>query len=114
MPTIIFSPSSQLKQVEDFPASVERSVKGAIHVRPGTTCVVTDGEAAHLKARGVVFTTAGPKPTPPARVGTTPERPTVNPGRPSIPPPALDLPSFSDAALRPRSSEDCDEVDVLK
>lgn len=61
MPTITYSPTSQLTQVEDFPADCERTVKGALHVRPGTTAVVSEGEAAHLKARGVAFSVAGAK-----------------------------------------------------
>ena len=66
MPTIIYSPSSQPRQVDDFPADCERTVKGALHVRPGSTCVVSDGEAAHLKASGVQFAAVA-QPRPSAR-----------------------------------------------
>jgi hypothetical protein len=59
MPTIIFSPTAQLQQVDDFPKDCERSVTGAIHIRPGSTVVVTDGEAAHLKTKGIVFSVVG-------------------------------------------------------
>lgn len=59
MPTIIFSPSAQLTQVEDFPADCERTIKGALHVRPGATCTVTSGEAEHLKKRGIAFMAVG-------------------------------------------------------
>jgi hypothetical protein len=64
MPTIIFSPSSQPQQVEDFPEKCDRTVKGAIHVRPGSSCIVSDGEAEHLKSRGVAFIVAKKSPVP--------------------------------------------------
>jgi hypothetical protein len=69
MPTIIFSPSAQLQQIDDFPADCQRSVKGAIYVAPGRTCVVSDCEAAFLKKRAVAFSVVGAPlkpPTPPA------------------------------------------------
>ena len=66
--TIIFSPMTQVAQVEDFPEGAARSVKGALHVKPSATRVVTQDEAQHLKARGINFTVIGgklSKPTPP-------------------------------------------------
>ncbi len=77
MPTIIFSPSAQLTAVEDFPKDCARTVKGALHIRPGATCTVTDGELAHLKTLGVAFVVAGPKKPPQTAVAS-----------PSAPPPA--------------------------
>lgn len=61
MPNIIYSPTAQLVQVEDFPDGCERTVKGALHVRPGAFAIVSDGEAAHLKRKGVPFSLVGPK-----------------------------------------------------
>jgi hypothetical protein len=89
MPTIIFSPSAQLQQIDDFPADCGRTVVGAIHVAPGRTCVVSDDEAAHLKARGVVFSVAGAPLKPPAasRAGRKPA--------PAAPPPTTPLPGQS-------------------
>lgn len=49
MPVIRFSPQAQALQVEDFPKDCERSCKGALHVRPNTTAIVTKGELAHLQ-----------------------------------------------------------------
>jgi hypothetical protein len=39
------------RQVDGFPEGCERSRKGAIHLRPASTLVVTEGELAHLKAQ---------------------------------------------------------------
>jgi hypothetical protein len=36
------------RQIEGFPADCERSVKGSLHVRPGTL-VITAGELEHLR-----------------------------------------------------------------
>ena len=36
--------------VEDFPSDSERSVKGALHLRPGRSLTVTDDEYAYLMA----------------------------------------------------------------
>jgi hypothetical protein len=90
MPTIIFSPSAQLLQVEDFPADTERTVKGALYVRPGATSVVSDGEAAHLKKLGIAFTVSGapkvaalPAPKPPL----APSLPVASLPSPSVPAP---------------------------
>lgn len=88
MPTIIFAPTTQLTQVEDFPADCDRTVKGALHVRPGATCVVNDAEAEHLKKRGIAFTVsastkAAPLPAPVPSAG--PAEPVV-----AVPSPSLD------------------------
>jgi hypothetical protein len=89
MPTIIYSPTSQLSQVEDFPADCERTVKGALYVRPGATAVVSDGEAARLQARGIVFTVVGgPKPVPVAALPAP-----KPPSKPSAPIATLPVPS---------------------
>lgn len=80
MPNILYSPTAQLMQVEDFPENCERTVKGALHVRPGATAAVSDGEAAHLKRRGVPFSVLGPKVSlkPPAKpVAPTKTQPTA-------------------------------------
>lgn len=77
MQTIIFSPTAQLSQVDDFPVDCERSVKGAIHVRPGASATVTEREAEHLKKKGIPFAyIKAAKPLPTAKVvqpGATPE-----------------------------------------
>jgi len=62
MPTIVYSPGVQVQQVE-IPKEVERSIKGALYIRPGATVTVTDGEAKHLKAQGVKFIEVGAKAT---------------------------------------------------
>lgn len=80
MPTIIFSPSAQLSTVDGFPKECERTVKGALHIRPGATCIVTDGELAHLKTLGVAFVVTG------ARKST--QAPQTAVAQPSVPPPA--------------------------
>ncbi|MGD9749391.1 MAG: hypothetical protein AB7W59_00185 [Acidimicrobiia bacterium] len=36
------------RQIEGFPADCERSVKGSLHVKPGTL-LVTEGELEHLR-----------------------------------------------------------------
>lgn len=36
------------RQIEGFPADCERSVKGALHIRPGTL-TITEGELEHLR-----------------------------------------------------------------
>lgn len=36
-------------QVDGFPEKCERSCKGALHLRPSSTAVATDGELAHIK-----------------------------------------------------------------
>lgn len=73
MPTIIFSSTAQLQQVEDFPSSCKRSVDGALHVRPGATCVVTDQEALHLNSKGIKFSVSGrAKPVPLSKAATDP------------------------------------------
>lgn len=79
MPNIIYSPTAQLVQVEDFPDGCERTVKGALYVRPGATAIVSSGEAAHLKAKGVVFSVLGPKVplTPPVGSKPKPATPVV-------------------------------------
>jgi hypothetical protein len=59
MPTIIYSPSALVQQVDNFPKEVERSLKGALYIRPGATVTVTDGEAKHLKTQGVQFIEVG-------------------------------------------------------
>lgn len=50
MPVIRISPQVRPHQVEDFPKDCERSCKGALHVRPNETTIVTKGELAHLQA----------------------------------------------------------------
>lgn len=80
MPNILFSPTAQLVQIEDFPEDCERTVKGALYVRPGAMAVVSDGEAAHLKQRGVSFSVVGPKvplapPTKPGAPAKAPVQP---------------------------------------
>lgn len=102
VPTIIYSPSAQLIQVEDFPTDCERTVKGALHVRPGSTAIVSDGEAAHLKQRGIAFSVSGPKaaltpakaPAPPDDKDAGPSS-SLKPAAPSGPPQALPGPSSS-------------------
>lgn len=72
MPTIIFSPTAQLQQVDDFPKDCERTVTGAIHVRPGGTYVVSEGEAAHLKSKGIVYSVTGEGEDPLDTASTSP------------------------------------------
>lgn len=36
--------------LEGFPTDTERSVKGALHLRPGRTLEITDDEYAYVKA----------------------------------------------------------------
>lgn len=98
MPTIIFSPTAQLQQVEDFPDNCERTIKGAIYVRPGGTCVVSDCEAAHLKSKGIVFTVAG-APKLGATASTSPApTPAKPPSAPKAPLPGLPSNPFGGAA----------------
>jgi hypothetical protein len=59
MPNIIISPTAQLQQVDDFPDTVERTVEGAMHIRPGATYVLSDGEASHLASKGIKFSVSG-------------------------------------------------------
>ena len=66
MPNILYASTAQLAQVEGFPEGCERTVKGALHVRPGSMAVVSEGEAAHLRARGVLFTVIAPPARPSA------------------------------------------------
>lgn len=72
MPNIIYSPTAQLTQIDDFPEDCERTVKGALYVRPGQSAIISDGEAAHLKARGISFSVAPSRqrPAPPAAPAT--------------------------------------------
>lgn len=42
-------------QVDDFPAGAARSVKGALHLRPGTTINVTKDEFEHLQSKKVAI-----------------------------------------------------------
>lgn len=78
MPTIIFSPTTQPQQIEDFPPDCERTIKGAMHVRPGSTQIVSQGELVHLKTTGLKFTEVKPKPPPlpaatPAKAAIAPD-----------------------------------------
>jgi hypothetical protein len=43
-------------QVDDFPPKTPRSCEGALHIRPKSTKKITSHEAAHLRAKGIVFT----------------------------------------------------------
>lgn len=87
MPNIMYSPTAQLVQVEDFPADCERTVKGALYVRPGRTAVVSDGEVAHLQRRGIPFSVIGPKvplaapAVPVSRAGAQPSKVMTLPGQ---------------------------------
>lgn len=72
--TIIFSPIAQVVQIDDFPEDIKRTIKGALHVKPGATRVVTEEEAAHLKARGIHFTVIG-QPTKPSKPAPAEESP---------------------------------------
>jgi len=49
MPVIRISPQVRPQQVEGFPKDCERSCKGALHVRPNETTIVTKGELEHLQ-----------------------------------------------------------------
>lgn len=91
MPNIIYSPTAQLVQVEDFPADCERTVKGALYVRPGTSAVVSDDEAKHLKARGIVFSVVGASkpPKPPPKPAAPPAQASNLSGPPLITLPAV-------------------------
>lgn len=107
MPTIIFSPSAQLSQVEGFPPDCERTVKGALHVRPGATCIVSDGEAAHLKASGVDFTVAGeskPKALPAAKKASP--TPKGAPASPELPLPVSGSGAPTAGSQRPAASSE--------
>lgn len=68
---VVVAPTVPMAQIEDFPEGCARSCKGALHLRPGGTKVVTEGELAHLQAnhpkavaglRVVATTPAKPKP----------------------------------------------------
>lgn len=73
MPNIIISPTAQLQQIDDFPESAQRTVEGALHIRPGATYVVSDGEAAHLASKGIKFSVSGkPKAVPIGKATTDP------------------------------------------
>lgn len=89
MPTIIFSPSTQLSQVEDFPTDCERTVKGALHVRPGATQTVSDGEVAHLKKCGIAFAVVGALKTMPVPAPVEPPASTLPVVPVPLPSPAL-------------------------
>jgi hypothetical protein len=71
MLTIVYSPGVQVQQVE-IPKEVERSIKGALYIRPGATVSVTEGEAKHLKAQGVKFIEVGAKATAKKKADTAP------------------------------------------
>jgi hypothetical protein len=91
MPTIIISPTAQLQQLDDFPDTVERTIEGSLHIRPGATYVLSDGEAAHLTSRGIKYSVVGKAkpaplseaPTDPAPAAETPLR--TLPGIPASP-----------------------------
>lgn len=42
-------------QIDDFPEGCERSRKGALHLRPGSTETLTAAELEHLKAKHAVI-----------------------------------------------------------
>lgn len=48
---ILVTKSANLTQVEGFPENCERSVKGAIHIRPNTVTIMTLGELEHIKQK---------------------------------------------------------------
>jgi len=48
VPTVVVRTGLLPQQVEDFPEDCERSCKGALHLKPGTT-LMTDGELAHIR-----------------------------------------------------------------
>lgn len=50
MTNVIIPPSVSPVQVDDFPEGCERSVKGSLHLRPGSK-ELTAGEWDHLKAK---------------------------------------------------------------
>lgn len=50
MPTIVIPSHIRPQQVEDFPAEAPRTVKGAMHIRPGTM-EVTPEELKHLQMK---------------------------------------------------------------
>lgn len=47
---VVVAATAPMVQVEDFPEGCARSCKGALHLRPGGTKVVTEDELAHLQA----------------------------------------------------------------
>lgn len=76
MPVIRFAPQAHNHQVEP-PKDCERSCKGAIHVRPGTTKVVTQAELEHLQALRVpllVVQASPPSAKKPERASGGPQR----------------------------------------
>ena len=48
---VVVGATARLAQVEDFPEGCARSCKGALHLRPGSTKVLTEGELSHLQAK---------------------------------------------------------------
>jgi hypothetical protein len=72
------------QQVEGFPADCARSVRGSLHVRPGTL-ELTEGELAHLRkhhkdiARRLTVVTPKPAPKPVAAPATKAAKPAPEP-----------------------------------
>lgn len=75
MPVIQFRRHAKQVQVEDFPKGCERTVEGAMYVRPGATAVVTDAELKHLeKCKIPLLVVSKDTPSKPAS-DVTPEEP---------------------------------------
>lgn len=60
MPVIQFAKTEAVRQIEDFPKDCKRSHDGAMHVRPGSTKVVTEGELDHLRKSKVKVAVLAP------------------------------------------------------
>lgn len=80
--TIQVSQVSALRQIDDFPAQAERSVKGAIYFHPGAVKDVTADEWAHIQKAHPDFSkmcTVLVAPKPPAAPAPAPELDTAAP-----------------------------------
>jgi len=53
--TIRFSPTVQIQQIENFPKNCSRSCKGSIHIKPGSTKMVTSDEMEYMKNMKIPF-----------------------------------------------------------
>jgi hypothetical protein len=72
------SRTCKIQQVEDFPEKAKRSRKGALHLRPGATLVVTRDELKHLEASTKrAFMVVGKAKGPPAEEAKKPTVATV-------------------------------------
>lgn len=80
MNKVLYVPAGvALQQIEGFPADCKRERKGALHVRPSSTLVVSEDELAYLKEKHPQLLARLQDITPP--VAPPPEPPvTVVPG----------------------------------